>query len=338
MAPMIRTINTVENYVRWYRLDWIKGKVEMGEVKVWGHDELMRDLVCHMRTNSSRMVWCDIPMGSAGSCRPDVFTMMKSFTNPLPTTYEIKVSRADFLSDITSGKYQKYFKFSGAVLFAVPNGLIKKSELPDGCGLIVRHDSSWRTVRRPTQNRVNIPWEIMQKLLLDGVDRISKDREIYPRKSSSWDLSKEARTKLGDDICRMLKDTEAAESRLDGARTSADRIISSARVLAETMRSEESRHVSEIRLKLIRILNAKEGTSLGLLADNLEGYVHSLITRLEESSEIELLNNHLSKIAGIINSAGRFPQTTPHEARGAKYREAKDILINGINNREDQNE
>lgn len=99
------------------------------------HDELANNLATHLMS-VDRMVWEDIPVGKSGSVRPDVLTIQKSFASPNPISYEIKVSVSDFRSDVTSAKWKNYLDFSYGVIFAVPKGLIKKSDIPNGCGLM----------------------------------------------------------------------------------------------------------------------------------------------------------------------------------------------------------
>lgn len=84
------------------------------------HNDLMHALAANLRGNSDRMVWEDMQLGPSGSPRPDVYTIMKSYTSPLPTAYECKVSVADFRGDVVSGKWQAYLRFAGAVVFVSP--------------------------------------------------------------------------------------------------------------------------------------------------------------------------------------------------------------------------
>jgi len=81
----------------------------------WGHDALAEDLAQHLRSDK-RMVWTDMQLGPSGSARPDVFTLDKVYSRPAPTAYECKISRADLRADTTSGKWQKYLQFAGAVI------------------------------------------------------------------------------------------------------------------------------------------------------------------------------------------------------------------------------
>jgi len=51
--------------------------------------------------------------------------------------YEIKVSRADFLKEIKSPKKREWAEeISHQFYFVAPQGLIKKEEVPQGCGLL----------------------------------------------------------------------------------------------------------------------------------------------------------------------------------------------------------
>lgn len=115
----------------------------------WTHDDLARDLAMHV-LSTKRLVWCDMQLGPAGSPRPDVYALDKSFAHPRAITYECKVSVADFRADVTAGKWQSYLGFSSGVYFAAPAGLLKKEDVPNGCGLIVRGEEGWRTLRAPT--------------------------------------------------------------------------------------------------------------------------------------------------------------------------------------------
>lgn len=134
------------------------------------HDELANNLAIHL-INDNRMVWEDIPVGKIHSVRPDVLTIEKSYSSPNPISYEIKVSVSDFRSDVTKAKWKAYLDFSYGVVFAVPKGLIKKSDVPNGCGLITFNGQSWNTVKRPTLHPAKLNDELLLKLLISGEQR-----------------------------------------------------------------------------------------------------------------------------------------------------------------------
>ncbi|WP_109150385.1 MmcB family DNA repair protein, partial [Azospirillum sp. TSO5] len=195
----------------------------------WKHDDLANDLAEHLRT-PERMIWTDMQLGPAGSPRPDVYSVPKSYSRFTPLAYEIKISVADFRSDVTSGKWQSYLRYAAAVTFAVPAGLITKSDLPAGCGLIVRGDDGWRTLKAPTLRPIeNLPLEAWQKLLMDGVKRLEgrgrQDRAGAGREGDpfvTWHAVASVRKRLGEKVANFLKDEAACRQRLERARERAD--------------------------------------------------------------------------------------------------------------------
>lgn len=176
----------------------------MKEEEVITHDGLAHSLALHLLDNN-RMVWEDIQSGIAGSVRPDVFTLQKSFSKPNPITYEIKVSVSDFRSDITKGKWQQYLKFSYGVVFAAPKGLISKDDVPKGCGLMYYNgDGLWRTVRKPTINPIaSLDTDFILKLLVYGDERQSS-REQKVITFDEYTANRKLRKKYGDSIAYKM--------------------------------------------------------------------------------------------------------------------------------------
>lgn len=189
--------------------------------KQWKHDELLADLAGHL-LGPDRMVWTDMQLGPSGSPRPDVYTLQKSYSKPTPTAYEIKVSRSDLRSDTTSGKWQSYLQYASSVTFAVPDSLCTVSDIPDGCGLIVRKAEVWRYARRPTIQRVTPPFDACMKLLIDGVNRTAKPFTPTPRRVAVWEENEAVRKKFGAAVDQCARDLVAAEARLADARSSAN--------------------------------------------------------------------------------------------------------------------
>src|SRR3990167_5609663 len=145
--------------------------------KTWRHDELMLDLADHL-AKPERMMWCDMQLGPSGSVRPDIYTLDKSYIQPKPIAYEIKVSVSDYRSDVTKGKWQSYLDYACGVYFCVPQGLITKADLPTGCGLMVRGEVGWKSLKAPTLAKVNLSFKVMQKLLIDGIGREHKNASL----------------------------------------------------------------------------------------------------------------------------------------------------------------
>lgn len=197
----------------------------------WKHDDLAADLAQHLRSEK-RMVWTDMQLGPSGSPRPDVYTLEKAYARPLPTAYECKISRSDLRSDTTSGKWQKYLAFAGAVIFAVPEGLCTPADIPAGCGLIVRKAQSWRHVRKATRSAVALPMDACMKLLIDGVGRTIGQRTPSPRRLDLWKEHEAVRLKFGAAVEKAARDLACAES--------------DARVLAEQKRANWERVDREV--------------------------------------------------------------------------------------------
>lgn len=187
----------------------------------WKHDDLLADLAAHL-LGPDRMVWTDMQLGPSGSPRPDVYTLQKSYSKPVPTAYEIKISRSDLRSDTTSGKWQSYLKYAASVTFAVPDGLCTVSDIPDGCGLIVRKAQMWRYARRPILQKVTPPFDMCMKLLIDGVGRVHERKQPTPRRVALWEEHKAVRQKFGQAVAACAKDLTAAQARLADARSQAN--------------------------------------------------------------------------------------------------------------------
>jgi len=101
------------------------------------HNQVADSLAAHLRGNTDRMVWTDTQLGPAGSPRPDVFTINKSYSRFAADAYEVKVSVSDLRHDLTEGKWQKYRRFAHRVWFAFPRGLAPITEVPRECGVIL---------------------------------------------------------------------------------------------------------------------------------------------------------------------------------------------------------
>lgn len=193
----------------------------------WKHDDLAADLAQYLRSDK-RLVWTDMQIGPSGSARPDVYTLERSYSKPLPTAYECKISRSDLRSDTTSGKWQKYLAFAGAVIFAVPEGLCTPADIPASCGLIVRKGQVWRHVRKATRSPVVLPMDACMKLLLDGVSRTVGQATPKPRKIELWGEHAGVRQKFGEAVARAARDLTAVQTEI--ADLKADRAHGMARV------------------------------------------------------------------------------------------------------------
>lgn len=216
------------------------------------HDALAESLAWHLR-GPHRMTWCDLQLGPAGSVRPDVYTLEKSFVRPNPMAYECKVSQSDFRADVTSGKWQAYLQYASGVYFACESTLIGKADVPPMCGLIVLKDGAWRAVKRPTVQPVTIPQDALIKLLIDGIERegpVKRTKEL----GGNWSYLAAVKQKLGDIVAKTVADRLAVEEDINSAKRTAKRIIDDANERAETLRNE----LGPLRVELCAILGLPE--------------------------------------------------------------------------------
>lgn len=225
------------------------------------HDGLAQSLAAHLRTDR-RMTWCDVQLGAAGSPRPDVYAIFKSYANPCPTAYEVKVSASDFRGDVTAGKWQSYLKYACGVYFACQDDLITKKDLPEHCGLMVFKES-WRIAKKAVLSPVRVPQEALLKLIIDGVER-----EGPRTRSSYFDYSaqEKIRKQFGEVVASTICDRLAVEHEISSAHLSAARIVADAQRAADRIRSETTAMLQPLRAQLCEILSLPADTEPWQLA------------------------------------------------------------------------
>ena len=146
-------------------------------MKVWQHNELAENLADIKGTN-----YLDVPLGSVWLEKPqraDVVEIKPSYTRFCVSIYEIKISRADFLSDIRSEKWKGYLEHCHRFYFAVPSGMVKKEEIPKEAGLIVRGETGWTTVKAANNRYGEIPYTTLLSLLFmrQRINHSKRNRE-----------------------------------------------------------------------------------------------------------------------------------------------------------------
>ena len=111
------------------------------------------------------MNYCDWKQGKGFTQWADLIDIRPSYTRFNVAIYEIKVKRSDFLSDIRSGKWRGYLDHCHRFYFATPSGLVSRDEIPKEAGLIVRGSKAWKTIKKPPQRDIEIPYDTMMALL-----------------------------------------------------------------------------------------------------------------------------------------------------------------------------
>ncbi|MGS1072383.1 hypothetical protein [Burkholderia glumae] len=275
----------------------------------WTHNALAEDLAAHLRGTSDRLVWTDMQLGPAASPRPDVYSVPCSFSRFQPVAYECKISVADFRRDVTAGKWTSYLRFAAGVIFAAPAGLLKKDDIPAGCGLIVRGPDGWRSLKGPTlKNMENLPRDAWVKLIIDGlareVDR--QKREGRADVMSEWKLDQRLREKLGDLVADAVRDRLSAERRLQRATEQLNKVAEEAEDERKLILSR-SRERAQRDATLIDEARAKLATALGLRR-NADAMViaqacHEAARRLNADREIQRLRAQLERVQAALETA-----------------------------------
>jgi hypothetical protein len=97
--------------------------------------------------------------------RMDAWAMKKSWSRPLVSAYEIKVSRSDFLAD---KKWPNYLAYCNAFWFVCPKGVIERDEVPADAGLIYVATTGTRlfTAKAAPWRKVEIPDDLWRYILM----------------------------------------------------------------------------------------------------------------------------------------------------------------------------
>ena len=278
----------------------------MGET--WEHDALAEDLADHLTNNGNRLAWTDLVLGVGGSARPDVFAMDRhSHAHPNLVTYEVKVTTEDLRRDVTEGKWQSYLAYSQGVVFAVPHGLAKLSNIPEGCGLMVRGPHGWTTRRKPTLRALEqLPADVAVKLVRQA--HASWQRHPVARTALAGRddaipqgiLNREqalARKRIQEDlgpaIARFLQEREKAYQEIDWARSQAKHIQERAQ---ERAAKEGGKAIQTLREVAI---------NLGLDPDDALTFPQLLADRIRNQAERAQTDDVLQKALRGLENAER---------------------------------
>lgn len=274
----------------------------------WGHDQLQSDLAAHLSATRDRLVWEDMQIGPAGSPRPDVYTVPKSFTKFRPLAYEIKISVADFRRDVTAGKWQSYLEFASGVTFAVPAGLITKADVPPGCGLMVRNEDGWRTLKAPTLKHVDtLPKSAWLKLIIDGIER--QQKTVRSAGVNEYRVRQALCKKYGERVAQLVSDIAGAEDRLEyalnEARVRHNYLLEGERERYLSVRASlerESAQIDSARAILAEALGLDPGESSWVLIQRLRAARDSLC----RDAEVMRLRKIVDRVKAITLEVEHF--------------------------------
>lgn len=274
----------------------------------WTHNALAHDLAEHLRQNTARIVWEDMQLGPSGTARPDVYALPCSFSKFCPVVYEIKVSVSDFRADVTAGKFTKYFAYASAVVFAVPEGMLKKNDAPEGCGLMVRKESGWRMLKGPTMRPIDtLPRDAWIKLVIDGIRREGERTRLSIRSAPVYVDERRLAQRHGEEIASLISQAYNAKSRLESAIEKQEK--RRAEVFQQT--EQEARwHREQMERQAVSLNRAQVELAevLGLPADatvyQLTRAINEASYRLSQDAEILRLRGIFGNLEKMLAKAG----------------------------------
>jgi len=140
-----------------------------------------------------------------GHRRMDAWVMAKSWSKPLVTVYEIKVSRSDFIKD---EKWHNYLPLCNKFVFVCPHGLIAPEEIPQDCGLMWVSKTGNRlfTKRKAVYRDVVIPNSVFIYILMWRV-QVCREHEVGGQDYEYWKgwlEQKEEKKRAGHEVTRQI--------------------------------------------------------------------------------------------------------------------------------------
>jgi len=153
------------------------------------HEALVARLVSEMH-RAGRVVWRGLslraPVADADGCtrwsmaRPDVFsirhTTLEDHTEPV--VHEIKVSRADLLSDLRSPlKGAAYRALSSQCWYVLREGIAQAEEVPADYGVMVASDQGLCVARPAPRRALRLPFAVWMALARSTPDAAGADND-----------------------------------------------------------------------------------------------------------------------------------------------------------------
>lgn len=263
----------------------------------WGHNALAHDLAEHLRQNTARIVWEDMQLGPSGTARPDVYALPCSFSKFCPVVYEVKVSVSDFRADVTAGKFTKYFAYASAVVFAVPEGMLKKTDIPEGCGLMVRKEGGWYTVKGPTMRPIDtLPRDAWVKLVIDGIRRETERTRLSMRTAPVYVHETRLARRHGEEIARLVSQAYSAKNRLESAIEQQEK--RRAEVFQQT--EQEARWHRQSMEQQAESLNRAQSELAEVLGLPADATVNQLTRAINEASYRLAHDSEIQRLRGIF--------------------------------------
>lgn len=233
--------------------------------------EFTRLLCAHLRSVG---YFCatEVPLverGAFGRMRADVWALKcHEFARKDTRIYEVKVSRSDFLNDVNKGKAEGYGDFARRVFYAVPSGLCKVAEVPEGVGLItLSRNGNWSVAQAPKPTKiVEPPADLLLLVMARGLGEMQEVRRLAERIDLAENVRLDRAAKgLGWEIARRLA--------APGANHRTERALKLLKLVEDAAGKEERTLDEQVRAALSLLAEAERFAKVaGYLTKVAQGY------------------------------------------------------------------
>ena len=134
--------------------------------------ELLVERVAREMTRAGRLAWRGLSLRAKvgdgwAMAMPDVFsirhTSVEAYLDPI--VHEIKVRRADLLSDLRNEhKRAGYLQLSSECWYVIRAGIAEAAEIPPACGVIVAGDDGLEVARPARKRAMRMPFQLWMAL------------------------------------------------------------------------------------------------------------------------------------------------------------------------------
>jgi hypothetical protein len=175
--------------------------------------ELQDDLADYLR-QCEFMTFTEVQIPSCEYGRVDVIAVKpRMYATKDLRAYEVKLTKQVFDKDIKENKWRKYMNVFHRVYFAAPEGVLKKSDIPDEAGLIIRNENGWHVVKAAKfNNPEKLDVNSILALLYHGYEESRVARRLRDRiiAEENVPLYKQAE-KIGWEIARRLDKSKESQ-------------------------------------------------------------------------------------------------------------------------------
>lgn len=134
--------------------------------------ELLVERVAREMTRAGRIAWRALSLrakvdGAWAIAMPDVFSIRHTTVEAYlePVVHEVKVNRADLLSDLRSAaKRAAYLQLSSECWYVIRAGIAEPDEIPTECGVLIAGEQALEVARPAPKRAMQMPFGLWMAL------------------------------------------------------------------------------------------------------------------------------------------------------------------------------